>query len=318
MNRKDLISVIVPVYNVKPYLSECVDSILKQTYENFELILIDDGSTDGSGDICEEYSKKDDRISVIHKKHGGPSSTRNVGVEFSKGDYIAFVDADDIITENYLEILYENIISYGADVSICKFLRFRNDEKPAVNSDNIPQTRDKKYLFARLSGIGGDSTPYVVAWGKIIRRNIAEKLLFPVGKWHEDEFYVNQLIKTAEVFVETPAELYFYRQRDDSIVGMQNRNDPRHLAVIEAFKERVEICRKECDKSLYRRVVYSYRWMIINRYYIFRNTKYARKLKRLFFESFLRYPIKLDRAIKGYIVFLVSSEWYSKKYLKRK
>ena len=116
----ELISIIVPVYNVEQYLDDCLVSILNQTYKNLEIILIDDGSTDNSGKICDEYAKKDSRIIVFHKENGGVSSARNAGLRIAKGIYIGFVDPDDWIAEDMYEVLYLNAKKYDADVSVCK------------------------------------------------------------------------------------------------------------------------------------------------------------------------------------------------------
>ena len=120
MKKKPLISVIVPVYNVESYLKVCVDSILAQTYENLEIILVDDGSKDSSGKMCDEYAEKDARIKVVHKKNGGVSSARNKGLDVASGEYIGFVDSDDSTKPNMFEILYKNMVTSDADVSVCK------------------------------------------------------------------------------------------------------------------------------------------------------------------------------------------------------
>ena len=120
MKKQDLISIVVPIYNVEKYLEKCINSIIIQTYKNIEIILVNDGSTDSSGKICDIYLKKDKRIKVIHKKNGGLSDARNVGIENAKGKYIAFIDSDDFIDSDFIEILYNLIIEYNADVSCCK------------------------------------------------------------------------------------------------------------------------------------------------------------------------------------------------------
>ena len=116
---EELISVIVPVYNVEKYLEKCIDSIINQTYQNLEIILVDDGSTDGSGKICDEYSRKDNRIKVIHKENGGLSDARNIGIKNANGGLIGFIDSDDYITENMFEVLQKDLRKYNADISSC-------------------------------------------------------------------------------------------------------------------------------------------------------------------------------------------------------
>jgi len=121
-----LISIIVPVYKVEQYLHRCVDSILSQTYDNFELILIDDGSPDGCPAICDEYTKNDSRVHVIHQVNQGLAEVRNVGVKQAHGEYIAFIDSDDFVSPNYIETLYSGVVDYDADISICSFSKVRS------------------------------------------------------------------------------------------------------------------------------------------------------------------------------------------------
>ena len=126
---EELISVVVPVYNVEKYIDKCINSIINQTYKNLEIILVDDGSPDNCGNICDEYAKKDNRIIVIHKENGGLSDARNTGIEVSKGKYITFIDSDDYISDNYVSFLYNLIIEYKADISIGKhYVLYENGE----------------------------------------------------------------------------------------------------------------------------------------------------------------------------------------------
>lgn len=128
-NNQYEISIIIPVYNVEKYIEKCIDSVLEQSFKDFEIILVNDGSTDCSGIICNKYSKRDERISVIHKKNGGISSARNIALDCAKGKYITFIDSDDCISKDYIKILYNNIINQKADISICGNKRFKLDEE---------------------------------------------------------------------------------------------------------------------------------------------------------------------------------------------
>lgn len=133
-----LLSIIVPVYNVKSYLKKCVESIINQTYTNLQIILVDDGSTDGSQDICDEFAQRDSRIVVIHKENGGQSTARNVGMDRAKGVYIAFVDSDDWLEPNMYEALISQLEKHEADIVACSFYECKGDEKKAVgDSKNI-------------------------------------------------------------------------------------------------------------------------------------------------------------------------------------
>lgn len=316
MQSRDLISVIMPVYNVKPYLSDCIKSVLNQSYSNFELILVDDGSTDGSGAVCDSFALKDDRVNVIHTVNGGLSSARNLGVKLAAGNYICFVDSDDMVSDKYLQTLYENVRKYDADVSFCGFLIFSDSYVNATEMQNTSVVRDKKSILDKLIETGPDckSISIVVAWNKLIKREIAKKISFPEGKWHEDEFYINSLVEVADVFVETTAQLYFYRQRADSIVGDDNKNDERHLDIVDAFEERIEVYRRICDKNLYHKIISSYRNTILIQYANFKNTKKASKLWKRFVKSFFKYRNIDLRHIKGYLLFIINPNWYYRKY----
>jgi glycosyltransferase involved in cell wall biosynthesis len=174
-----LISVIVPIYNIKDYIRECIDSIISQTYRKIEIILVDDGSTDGSEKIVDEFEKKDDRIKCIHKHNGGLSSARNAGLDVCTGDYIVFVDGDDFILPNLLEYLLELILSYNADIAIIGSFR---DERPEYISD-VNAGKSPK-VFAGIdyaNDLTGDKHffPHAV-WGKMYKRDLVSKIRFPV------------------------------------------------------------------------------------------------------------------------------------------
>ena len=176
-----LVSIIVPVFNVEKYLEECLDSILNQTYENIEVILVDDGSTDSSGKICDEYLKKDSKIKVFHKTNGGLSDARNYGVENSNGEYIIFVDSDDYLSKYTLEFSIKEIKDAAADILVFAIKR-EKEEKEILEY--------KKNIFNREEGIielfKGNLYRFS-ACGKIYKTNIVKKYKFPEGKIHEDQ-----------------------------------------------------------------------------------------------------------------------------------
>ena len=146
---KDLVSIIVPVYNVQKYLDKCIESMLKQTYTNIEIVLVDDGSTDGSASICDKYAADDERVVVVHKKNGGQSDARNVGLEKSTGEYICWVDGDDCIEENMIELLHKNLVDNNADISICNYhSRYESDNRKCKDI-----TVKMEYGPERISGI---------------------------------------------------------------------------------------------------------------------------------------------------------------------
>lgn len=214
------ISFIVPIYNVEKYLKECVDSILSQTYRNFELILVDDGSPDGCPEMCDEYAKQDSRVVVIHKKNGGLSDARNAGLDIAKGEYIGFVDSDDYISPIMYETLINRILSDKSDLAICEYVRvsesgvkLSNDE---LNHKMHNRCYSSKEFIKELFIPYGIS--YVVTVNKLYRKDIFNELRFPAGKQHEDEFIIHRVIAQCNKISYVEDGLYYYRQREESII----------------------------------------------------------------------------------------------------
>ena len=237
---EDLISVIVPVYNVEEYLTKCVESIIVQTYSNIEIILVDDGSPDRCGQICDEFSTKDSRIIVIHKENGGLSDARNVGIKVSKGNYIIFIDSDDYIAPEFVESLYKSIIDNNADLAICNLLCVDEMGVPLQSFDECSPVQDEVIssvdLMDRIShNLNG--WYYVVAWNKIYKRELFKSILFPVGKINEDEFIIHKVLHNCKTVSCISKPLYFYVQRSSSI--MNKPYTVKRLDIIEAFLERI-------------------------------------------------------------------------------
>lgn len=233
----DLISVIIPVYKVEDYLVRCVNSVIKQSYKNLEIILVNDGSPDRSGEICDEYTRIDDRIKVIHKENGGLSDARNAGIEIAKGDYLAFIDSDDWVNEDYFMKLYELIITTQSDIASCSYLK--------TDGNEIPTYQEKKvYNFTSLEALEQLTNQFysqlVVAWGKIYRANIFEDIRYPYGKIHEDEFVIHHLISKTDNIVLTNEQLYYYYQRADSIIG-SGFNIVGRLNIAQALEDRAQL-----------------------------------------------------------------------------
>lgn len=211
-----LISVIVPVYNVEKYLERCLDSVLKQTYSNLEIILVDDGSKDNSGKICDEYAKKDNRIKVIHKENGGISDVRNVGLANATGDYIGFIDSDDYAAEDMFETLYNLIEDNSADISIVSFYEMYNGKLIGVRDDKSLLKMNKEQALQELL-IDTNIQSYM--WNKLFKKELFKDLKFPVGKNFEDIATVLLIFERANKVVLLQDPKYYYLRRDDSIVG---------------------------------------------------------------------------------------------------
>lgn len=215
----DLVSVVVPVYRVEDYLHKCVDSLLAQTHPNLEVILVDDGSPDRSGQICDEYAAQDARVRVIHQPNSGPgpSSARNAGMRIARGDYLAFVDSDDWVHEEYVATLLRLVHDHDADLAFCLFMWARGDDDgghhPAAEVRNY-SGREALALFA-----GPLATAIAVAWGKLYRRSLFDGISYPDGKTHEDDYTTHLLLGRAARVAMTTAPLYFYRLRAGSIMA---------------------------------------------------------------------------------------------------
>ena len=236
MRAEELISIVIPVYKVEKYLNKCVQSVVNQTYQNIEIILVDDGSPDLCPKICDDWEKKDSRIRVIHKKNGGLSDARNVGVRASKGQFIGFVDSDDYIEETMYEELYRAIKSANAEVAICDY--------EAITEEGIvlkSESPIKYEMFSKIEAeeklIGAGQWYYVTAWNKLYSRYILEEIEFPVGKIHEDEFVVHEVFWKCNRIVSIDRKLYKYVQRAGSITS--GANGIRSLDMVEAFCERL-------------------------------------------------------------------------------
>ncbi|WP_226038117.1 glycosyltransferase family 2 protein [Aquibacillus saliphilus] len=228
---EEKISIIVPVYNVEKYLGKCVNSILKQSYQNFELILVDDGSQDNCGMICDRLAKNDKRIKVIHKSNGGLSSARNAGLKFATGKYISFIDSDDYIHPNMYEILYNYLQKYCSDIVICDFVRVLENVKHPYEKINVDQNvRNYSNIEALENIYTSLGTTFIVSWNKLYKRHLFFNLKFEEGRIHEDEFIAHKILYKSSKITYVQCELYYYVQREDGII-----NSPFNIKKIDAI-----------------------------------------------------------------------------------
>ncbi len=213
---KALISIIIPVYKVEKYLEKCIQSVINQTYENLQIILVDDGSPDNCGKICDEYAKKDHRIEVIHKSNGGLSDARNKGLEMAKGEYIGFVDSDDYIEADMYEVLYNLLKQYNADVSICNFYTVSQGKISIKNADNGINEYNRIEI---LKEILLDKNIQSYAWNKLYKKELFDEIKYPIGKKYEDIGTTFYLLEKCNKVVVTGKSEYYYINRQDSIVN---------------------------------------------------------------------------------------------------
>lgn len=215
MNDQPLVSIIIPVYKVEAYLDECVRSVMNQTYQNLEIILVDDGSPDRCGEMCDDYAGEDNRIKVIHKPNGGLSDARNVGMTEAVGEYLFFLDSDDFIRSDAIELLVRQIQQSGADIVCSAPLSFLDgtvpgEERSSQISSVCYDTESAMVHFAQCDW---------GAWGKLYRREIHQSIFFPVGRIHEDEAIMLDLLERCTKVCDITEKIYYYRQRTNSITS---------------------------------------------------------------------------------------------------
>ena len=254
------ISVIVPVYNVCKYLDECVGSICEQTYDNLQIILVDDGSTDGSGELCDAWAKKDSRVEVIHCKNQGVSCARNAGLERAEGELIGFVDSDDYIAPDMYEQLYDRLEESGCSMVVCAYKTVDEQGMPLGQIyENISDGTlfVDEYLLKYCEN-ARNHCELVIVTNRLYKRELFDHVQFVEGVIHEDEFFLNDILfQVGQVPVISNA-LYFYRQRAGSIVhtAFSKKNLNKYDALKERLKKCIEYgCSESAVKSVYRECI---------------------------------------------------------------
>lgn len=250
LKKEPLISVIVPIYKVERYLNACVDSIVNQTYSNLEIILVDDGSPDRCPEICDEYARHDNRIKVIHQENGGLSAARNSGIDVARGEFLTFIDSDDFVAKNYVELLYDGMLKFDADISIASFCTFTKEDELEIQSNELPFfeiTRDE--CFRRYGSLNAElSMPFISACNKLYKKDFFASIRFPIGKLYEDAFTTYKIIDKAKKIVFTPSKLYFYRINPQSILGQSFRE--KHLEMVDAFRSGFDFFDKKGENEI--------------------------------------------------------------------
>lgn len=226
-----LVSVIIPVYNVRDFLEPCVESVLNQTYENLEVILVDDGSTDGSGELCDVYAKRDTRIVVVHKENGGLSDARNAGLDLAKGGYFAFLDSDDCFSSNAMETMVRDVQATSCDIAVCNMVRLYWDG--SVEPFYCPTTERVAYMGPRRY----ETLVQPSVCNKLFRAELFDGVRFPKGKLYEDTYVYHILLHRANGVVMTGEKSYWYRSRAESIME-QPRYTEKYFDFVEAVWKR--------------------------------------------------------------------------------
>jgi len=237
----ELISVIVPVYNIERYIEKCIKSIINQTYQDLEIILVDDGSSDESGHVCDQYAKTDKRIQVIHKNNEGLSDARNTGLEICRGQYVGFVDGDDWIAKDMYEFLYRTLIENQADVAVCGHY-IESDEgvfdvECAEDSLKIYNCREAVYAVVK------DKEIHSYAWDKLYRKELFDGIRYPIGRYVQDIFTTYKIFMNASKVVCNNQPKYYYYQRQNSI--QRTRGNKLNWDQFCAYKEMRENLRED-------------------------------------------------------------------------
>jgi glycosyltransferase involved in cell wall biosynthesis len=216
---KELISVVIPVYKVEAYLPACVESVLAQTWQDFEIILVDDGSPDRSGQICDEYAARDSRIRVIHKENGGVALARNIGIAQARGKYFAFLDSDDVWSPMFLERLYQAILETDADFAVCPFQRFSGAPSTVLPEKATTICMTQREAFELL--FNAYNIQMVAPPNKLYKRALFHDITYPVGLIHEDEAVIHEIIGAADRIAWVQEAHYNYRETSNSIMTTQ-------------------------------------------------------------------------------------------------
>lgn len=238
----DLISVIIPVYNVRDYLRACLDSVLRQTYTQLEIILIDDGSTDGSDQICDEYENKDSRIYIIHKKNGGLSDARNKGLDIATGKYVVFIDSDDIVADTIIEYLYCLVHENQADIGVCDLVHCYSGQAIEFEGETQKQVFSSEYGICEMLY---QKTFLVSAGAKLFPIEYFDDIRFPVGLLFEDSAVMYKLFDKADKIVYGNSKQYGYMHRENSITT--KKFSERDLDILIICDEMLDFAKKKSE-----------------------------------------------------------------------
>lgn len=227
--KESLVSIVIPIYNVAEYLSRCLDSVCRQTYQNIEVILINDGSTDCSEEIAKTYCAQDKRFKLITQENGGLSSARNAGLNYANGKYITFIDSDDYISDDYIAYLYSLITKTDSDIAVCDAVRFYTDKRPCpVECNPRPEIYTSVQALELLlyrKKIGNS------AWGKLYRSELFQEIRYPIGLYYEDMATIYKILAKSSKIVLGAKQNYYYFQRSDGIM-LSNFNEKKLDAIL--------------------------------------------------------------------------------------
>ncbi len=273
MENTPLISVIVPIYNVENYLERCLQSILNQTYRNLEIILVDDGSKDSCGEICDNFQKKDKRIKVIHKENGGLSDARNKGLDIATGEYISFIDSDDWIDLETYEISMKKMEECHAQIVAFNVLWVYDGKEFTPDLSAEYEIMDSEQAI--LTTVGNTKVR-TTAWNKLYRADLIEDFRFIKGKLNEDEFFTFKILDRAKTIVYLHRECYYYFQRSNSIMGKYTL---QRLDMVDGVRERMLLAQKKYP-NIYKETKLSFCEVCLYHYQMILKNKHIDKEKQ--------------------------------------
>lgn len=299
---KNLVSIVVPIYGVEKYLKKCVDSLLNQTHQDLDIILVDDGSPDLCPEICDEYAKLDKRIRVIHKKNGGLSSARNAGINAALGDYICFIDSDDYVSENFVETLYFELIKHNCDYVACNFDYIYNEEGKGVLLYNFKNKNfENEEIIDNL--FGKYNLMLTIACNKLYKKSLFNKVKYTEGIIHEDEDIAYRIAEKCKRVRIINNVLYHYFQRMGSITN--NRNVEKKEIMIEIARKRYQYIKENySSKRIISKASYLYLifYVVLAKKYL--NIGNKKRGKSLLYECKSQKEVFYDMQIKEKIKFI--------------
>lgn len=315
------ISVIVPVYKVEKYIHRCVDSILGQTYEDFELILVDDGSPDNCGPICDEYAAKDSRIVVIHQENGGLSAARNAGLDWifahSDSQWLTFIDSDDWVHQSFLSVLMDGVMRFNVNVSICGVQRVASMATSEIEWKDT-HCSDTEVLYSQ-------NEFSMIACAKLYNRKAFEEIRFPVGKLHEDIYTTYKLLFLYPTVAVSDCPLYYYWQNPDSIT--HKRWSKKRLDEILAIEEQLLYFQQRNLVVAEKRAIKAYLYILAKQIKETQSDSafyYSKRLKEKLRRAIVQYkrvlPIRVSKnayELEIAYPFAMACYWYGKKIIRR-
>lgn len=304
-NQNILVTIIIPIYQAEEYVERCIQSVRNQTYKNLEILLIDDGSEDKSADICDRFAMLDSRITVFHKKNGGLSDARNYGIDRANGEYLAFIDADDYVTEDFIETLLDCCIRNKSDLAVCDYCQVKGEEIPRSLKNSEREVTLEEALNEVCANSKGHIM-YTVAWNKLYQKNLFETIRYPVGKTHEDEAVIYKIYEKAQKIMVMDKKMYGYYMSPNGI--MRRKYNKSRLDFLEIQKEKIYYFRDKNQKTYEIKSRQQFGESLIFHYYCVRkfwkNSKeQQKKMVREFEKECLRYNKNFSRFVRMNFLF---------------